>query len=132
MARTLDDWLKLAKGLQVSKGNGIHEVNSDFFRRNLDVDRKNRAFSRSYNISTEFLETLETILSHCAVNKNVILITDDDFLQISVKFDLDVRITIELSNGKCFCDPYLESVTDLKSLLAALEDPSLVIVVSST
>ena len=125
-------FILIVKGLQVSKGNGIHEVNCDFFRRNLDVDWKNRAFSRSYNISTEFLETLETILSHCAVNKDVFLITDDDILQILVKFGLDVRITIELSNGKCFCDPYLESVTDLKSLLAALEDPSLAIVVSST
>ena len=131
MSTSLDDWLKLTKGLQVYQ-NGIC---GDILPKNLNTESKFRpqhpVLHSSYNVSQECLQCLETIVSHPTVSSDAVFITDDNVVQIFVKFDLDVRINVDLLTGKCSCDPYLNSVTDMKSLLAALDDPGKVSVLRS-
>ena len=130
MACTLDEWLKVAKGLQVYQnkdsdlcGNIVSGIFSG------SKNRANHSFSRSYKLSSKCSETLEMILNHPAINKDQVLITDNDTVQIFLKFDLDVRITVDLCSGKCDSDPYLDSVTDVDNLLTVLNNPSLVRVI---
>ena len=132
MARTLNDWLKIAKGLQVYQDNKDPNICDIISSSSSDSSRKlaHHSLPRLCNLSSECLPTLETILNHPAVSQEDVMITCQDTVQIVVKFDMDVRITVDLCSGKCFSDPYLDSVRDVDSLLAVLEDPHLVKVVT--
>ena len=132
MARTLNDWLKIAKGLQVYQDNKDPNICDTISSSSSDSSRKlaHHSLPRLCNLSSECLPTLEIILNHQAVSQEDVVITCQDTVQIVVKFDLDVRITVDLCSGKCFSDPYLDSVRDVDSLLAVLEDPHHVKVVT--
>ena len=136
MSVSLDDWLKLTKGLQVYQTGGQAsslQFSGDILPKNLNTGSKfppqRPVLPSSYNVSQECLQCLETIFSHPTVSCDAVTITDDNVAQIFVKFDLDVRITVDLLSKKCSCDPYLSSVTDVQSLVAALDDPGKVSVV---